>query len=160
MGTLKTGRLDLNDERVVKSCNEALGQIASRESSYYALRFKPQYYFETQGAEPPRSGGWYVILEAATPIYVGRADDLNGRLNSNHGSTDNFAKKERTSDAERNFVKKFDELGHFKRLRVYVFPQDEFFQSIGVDPSEVTNTDKENIEKLLNIRRGFITFRE
>lgn len=160
MGTLKTGRLDFNDLRVVESCREALQEMASRQSSYYPLRFKPGYYFETPAAQPPRSGGWYVMLEATTPIYVGRAEDLNGRLNSNHGSTDNFAKESRTSDAERNFVKKFHQLGHFKNLRVCVFQQHVFFHLISVDSNGITDTDKDNIEKFLNIHRGLITFQE
>lgn len=142
MGTLKTGRLDLNDHRDMESCKEALLKIASRQSSYYALRFKPEYYFELPGAKPPRSAGWYVMLEAMTQVYVGRSDNLNSRLNSNQGSTDNFAKKLRTSNSERNFVKKFLEIGHFKKLRECVFIRDEFSNQSASTPMKLLTRAK------------------
>jgi len=52
-----------------------------------------------------------VIVADGRPVYVGEADSLNGRLNSDNGSRDNFMNPQRTSDPERNFLKRLSDLG-------------------------------------------------
>jgi len=159
MGSLKTGAVNFNDSEVAKSCKEALQEIASNESSYYELRFKPAYYFEVTGRQPPEEVGWYVILDRDVPLYVGRADNLCARLNSNQGSTDNFGKANRESDPERNFIKRFDELGMFSHLQVCVFCERQLLPSLPCGQGAVTDLDRANIEKLLNIFRSCIRFK-
>ena len=49
MGTLKFGKIDLNDAQVVHNLMDGLRSLRESSSSYYDLRFKPSYYFETPG---------------------------------------------------------------------------------------------------------------
>lgn len=90
MGTLVVDRIDLNDVDVMNNIRSALTRLVSNQSFYYILNFKPPYYFEVAGGLPPEKG-WYIILDLNNkPLYVGRADDLNARLNTDDGSRDNF----------------------------------------------------------------------
>jgi len=148
----------LNDIQVVRRLLDGLRSVVKGSSSYYDLKFKPQYYMETPGGCPPEEAGWYVILEANNPLYVGKADDLAARLNSSQGSTDNFAKAARDSDPERNMIKKFDEAGLFQHLRVCVITEHQLLRTLNVDRRMVSDLDRGNIEKLLNIFRSAMTF--
>ncbi|MEW6375155.1 MAG: GIY-YIG nuclease family protein [Thermodesulfobacteriota bacterium] len=62
------------------------------------------FYFSTPASLPTESG-LYIILNGTSPIYVGKAEDLNKRLNTENGSRDQFANPQRSSDIEGNFIK-------------------------------------------------------
>jgi len=153
MGTLKVGQIDLNDANMVNKIRLAIQKHINNSSAYYSLRFKPRYYFEVLNGPLPSERGWYIILVDETPIYVGKAEDLNVRLNSNNGSTDNFAKQGRTSDLERNFIKKFAELSIFSGLKVCIIKEKDLCSDLGLDPNSLTELDRGNIEKLVSIFR-------
>ena len=158
MGTLKCGRVNLNNKNVVKSLLDAIDRLVQIPSSYYLLKFEPEYYFEIVGAQLPSERGWYIILEGKKPIYVGKADNLNVRLNTNNGSIDNFANKSRSSDSERNFIKKFNEMKIFKHLRVCIIKESELCSKLNINPEELSDLDRGNIEKTINIFRHCFSY--
>lgn len=62
---------------------------------------------------------------------------------------DQFANPQRSSDIERNFIKKYTELGLIQPLRVCIITE----TSLDIEP--LTDVDHGNMEKHLNIWRGF-----
>lgn len=89
--------------------------------SYYSLGFKHPNYFKTIDRQPPEEKGWYIILHDGKAIYVGIADNLNSRLNSDNGSRDNFGNPKRS-------------------------------------PNELTDLDRKNIEKLIDVFRAYFDY--
>ena len=159
MGILKVNKIDLNDAKAVNGLKQALQKLVSNRSSYYSLKFKPQYYFEVPNGPLSLERGWYVILAPdRKPIYVGKADDLNGRLNTNNGSIDNFANKQRISDPERNFIKRFMELDIFTELRVCIIQERDICLELNLDSNRLSKLDRSNIEKFINILRSHLSF--
>lgn len=159
MGTLLVDHVNLNNTDTVRNVQAAVRKLVGNISSYYSLKFKPPYYFETPKVSLPSDKGWYILLHDRTPIYVGRAADLNGRLNSDNGSRDNFGNKKRAPDAERNFIKKFAELGIFSKLMVCVLRESDICAEASLNSSNLTDRDRGNIEKLIDIFRGHFTYR-
>lgn len=159
MGTLVVDQVDLNDVNMVKNLKSAVGKLVNNSLSYYPLKFKPNYYFEVPSVSIPSDRGWYIILDDKTPIYVGKADDLNARLNTNNGSRDNFANQTRQSDSERNFIKKFVELSVFSKLRVCILREINFCSESGFNSNSLTDRDRGNIEKLINVFRGYFIYK-
>ncbi len=158
MAELVVGRVNFNDLHVVALFDKVVQASLDRPATYFPLRFKPGFYFSAPpGTAFPSEGGWYIILAGRTPVYVGQADDLNSRLNSNQGSLDNFAKKDRTSDAERNFLKRFAEIGLILDLRVCLITRAALSSGLNIPASTFAKVDVDNIEKVLNILRA--TFR-
>jgi hypothetical protein len=93
VGTLMVNKINLNDPNVVNTIRKAINKLVQESSSFYPLKFKPPYYFEIPNAKLTEERGYYVILEGKKPLYVGRAENLNKRLNTNNGSRDNFARR-------------------------------------------------------------------
>jgi len=153
MANLIVNRIDLNDSVVVVNLIKVIRKLAQNSSSYYPLKFKPPYYFEVPNRQIQPEGGWYIILMGKEPLYVGKADDLNKRLNTNTGSLDNFANEKRNSDSERNFIKKFVELKILSSLRVFVVKEKDVCSELNINPNALTGLDRGNIEKLINIFR-------
>nr|CBH38661.1 hypothetical protein BSM_21380 [uncultured archaeon] len=153
MGKLIINRIDLNDSVVVDNLRKVIDKLVQISSCYYPLRFKPSYYFEVPTGRIPSESGWYIILEGKKPLYAGKADDLNKRLNTNNGSIDNFANRGRGSDPERNFIKKFAELNILSNLRVCVIKEKDVCSELNINPNALTDLDRGNIEKLINIFR-------
>lgn len=151
MGNLIVNRIDLNNSAVVDNLRKVIDKLVQIRSCYYPLRFRPPYYFEVPTECIPSESGWYIILEDRKPLYAGKADDLNKRLNTNNGSIDNFANKRRSSDPERNFVKKFAELNILSNLRVCVIKEKDVCSELNINPNDLTDLDRGNIEKLINI---------
>jgi hypothetical protein len=147
MGNLIVNQIDLNDPSVVQNLLGSLTNLTTDRRLYHDLVFKLQHYFETPNSKPPSSSGWYIILEGKCPLYVGTAKDLNKRLNTNKGSTDNFGWRGRTSDPVRNFVKKFNQIHTIAKLRVFVIPESELFLG------QLNDLDRRNIEKLISVFR-------
>ena len=158
MGTLNVGALDFNEIESVEAVRNAIAEIARRPDSYHALQFKRKYYLEVEGPLLPSEAGWYIILDGTQPLYVGKASNLNDRLNTNAGTTDNFAKHTRKHDPERNFIKKFIEIGAFAAPRVCIIPRSKFAATVGMTESCLTDTDEHNIEKVINLLRNGIAY--
>ena len=159
MGILVVNQIDLNDANTVNTLKSLIQKLVNNSSSYYSLKFKPKYYFGIPSGSLPSERGWYIILNERTPVYVGKAEYLNTRLNTNNGSIDNFANQGRTSDSERNFVKKFDEINLFKTLRVCIIRENELCSELGLNPNNLTELDRGAIEKLINIFRCYFTYK-
>lgn len=153
MGTLVVNSIDINEAEVINNLLSAIQSFVDDPSSYYPLRYKPKSYFEIPNTSCPSERGWYIILNGKMPVYVGIADNLNSRLNTDNGSRDNFANPKRGSDPERNFLKKFTELGVFDDLRVCMILERDLCSYLRIDPSIVTKLDRSNLEKLINIYR-------
>jgi hypothetical protein len=154
MGSLKVGRINLNDATVVIKVRDSVNKLAQNPSAYYPLRFKPQFYFETLGRQLPSGRGWYIVLDGQNPLYAGKAENLNSRLNTNNGSIDNFANKKRISDPERNFIKKFNEMKILQNLRVCIIVETTLCSALRTDVNELTELDRGNIEKIINLFRA------
>jgi len=153
MARLVVHTVDFNDRLTVEKLRRAITAILLRREQIYNLRFKPGYYFETPNRNPPSVPGWYVILgPQRRPIYVGQAGDLNARLNSNQGTLDNFAKTDRASDDERNFIKKFNEIGVFDELAAVIITESDLCEQLEVS-GPLSDLDRNNVEKVLNLFR-------
>ena len=152
MGTLIVNNINLNNTNVVNNLRSVIQGFISDSSSYYPLKFKPEFYFEIPNGSCPRERGWYITLDGKMAIYVGKSYNLNARLNTNTGSIDNFANQGRTFDPERNFIKKFNELIIFNDLRVCIILESALCLEL-IMPNNLTELDRGNIEKLINIFR-------
>ncbi len=159
MGNLIVNRIDLNDSMEADNFRKVIDKLIQNPSCYYPLRFKPAYYFEIPAGQIPSESGWYIILEGKKPLYVGKTDYLNKRLNSDNGSIDNFANKRRSFDPERNFIKKFAELNIFRNLRVCIIKEKDICLEMKVTPNTLTDLDRGNIEKLINIFRCYFNYK-
>jgi len=158
MGNLIVNKIDLNDCVVVDKLRKVIDKLVQIPSCYYPLRFKPPYYFEVPTGKIPSESGWYIILESKKPLYAGKADDLNKRLNTNNGSIDNFANEGRGFGPERNFIKKFAELNILSNLRVCVIKEKEVCSELNIDSNDLTDLDRGNIEKLINIFKCYFNY--
>jgi len=154
MGSLKVGRINLNDATVVMKVRDSVNHLVHNPAEYYPLRFKPQFYFETPARQLPSERGWYIILDGQRPLYVGKAEDLNARLNTNNGSIDNFANKKRAFDPERNFIKKLNEMKILQNPRVCIINEIALCSALGIEADELTELDRGNIEKMINLFRA------
>jgi len=159
IGTLVVNRINVNDKDVINNVRSAIERLVSNQSFFYILNYKPPYYFEAVSGLPPEKG-WYIILDLnSKPLYVGRADDLNARLNTDDGSRDNFGNPKRASETERNFIKKILELKIFNGLKVCIIKERALCLELGLDPNMLSELDRKNIEKLINIFRCYFDYR-
>ncbi len=158
MGVLKIGVLNLNDTIVVNKLVSIIKQLVRNETSYFGLKFRPSYYFKVLDGTLPQERGWYIILDETRPIYVGQADNLNSRLNTNHGSSDNWASSKRASDDKKNFIKKFNEIDLFTHLRVCIIPENKLCELLAIDSTKLTKLDRDNVEKVIDIYRGYFDY--
>jgi len=158
MPKLLCGRIDLNDHNLVRDVIRVLRELAKKLNNSHRLHIsRDGCHFELPDGPITDAPGWYVILEQHRgPIYVGRASNLNNRLNLGAGSLDNFANQYRRSDSLRNFIKVFSVLGVLDKMRVILFAEKDFCSALGVDPHEFAEHDRGNIEKLLNLFRYII----
>jgi len=153
MGILKCGNIDFNDTKQIKAIQTRIKLMLEDPKNYYPLEHTKHYYFSSPASLPTESG-WYIILNGTLPIYVGKAENLNKRLNTGDGSRDQFANPQRSSDIERNFIKKYAELGLIRPLRVCIITE----SSLGIQP--LTDLDRSNMEKHINIWRGCFHYKE
>jgi hypothetical protein len=153
MGTLKCGQIDFNNPQVVLNLNTRIKQELRKPSSYHDLAHTRSYYFSIPRGRLPLVGGWYIILDGSTPLYVGKADNLDRRLNSENGSRDQFANPQRISEMERNFIKKYSETGIVRRLRVAILTEASLYEQ-----QELTDLDRGNTEKHINIWRSVFEY--
>jgi len=149
-GKVRCNKIDLNDKTVVVKVLKALADVEKR---CYDLMVYDQYYFRIKGGDVPTESGWYVILDNKDlPLYVGEAKDLNNRLNTNDGSRDNFANPQRQSDPERNFIKKFNQIGVIPELKVSIITERGLATKLGIH-DKLPDLDRKNIEKIINLYR-------
>jgi len=95
--------------------------------------------------------GWYVICDnQRTPLYVGKAGNLNYRLNSKNGTRDDFANPRRSSDSSWNFLKALRSMGYISALCVAVVREPDLLRRVGAE-SPLVNVDKGNVEKMLRL---------
>ncbi len=134
------------------SLNKKVQQILDDPNNYFHLEYKEPYYFSILHQNFTRESGWYIILCNSNPIYVGFAGDLNKRLNTDDGSRDNFGNPGKRSYSQRNFLKKYMEL-HILESPVVCIVRTHQLGYEGL-----TGLDRKNIEKHLNIWRGFFRF--
>jgi len=158
MGLLKCSSVDLNDPKIVQAIIGAVQCKLNKAESYLPLQHSLPYYFTTPGHTVTTDPGWYIILEVKTPIYVGEAQNLNVRLNTPTGSCDNYGRRARKSDAQRNFVKKFSEARILSNLRVAVLSQPYLITAACLNAALFTEMDRKNVEKVINIHRGKLNY--
>jgi len=158
MGILKFYSVNLNNHILVRTILGAFQAQLKSAKVYFTLQHILPYYFSTPGHTLISDPGWYIILEDKTPIYVGEAQNLNGRLNTTTGSCDDFGRRARTSDSQRNFIKKLSEAKLLSPLRVAVLSQPSLITEASLCASTFTKMDRKNIEKLLNIHRGKLEY--
>jgi hypothetical protein len=158
MGYLIVNRIDLNDPVIVENLKKVIDKLVQVPYSYYQLRFKPSYYFDVPTGGIPSESGWYIILDGKKPLYAGKAEDLNKRLNTNNGSIDNFANKGRGFDPERNFIKRFAELNILSNLRVCIIKEKDICLELNIISDSLSDLDRGNIEKIVNIFRCYFNY--
>ena len=153
MNNLKTGRINLNNIKIVRKIEREIQKILNDKKSYFTLRMKKSFSFKTSKSLPKESD-WYIILHRKSPLYVGRTRSLNSRLNTIKGGLDNFRNSGRKSDGQRNFIKKFYKLKIFRTLKDCVIREKRLCEKLKLNRNNLEQIDKRNIEKLLNIFRG------
>jgi len=151
-GRLRCDALPLGETAFLAAVPSLLSDIVSR-SRRYRLEVRGQYYFSIPDGPITSEPGWYIICDAnEEALYVGTTENLNGRLNTNVGSIDNFANSNRTSDPERNFVKALASTGILGSLSAVVIPESLFCGATRIS-GPLTKRDRENVEKCLSIFR-------
>ena len=107
-GKLRCDRVDFRNPATLRKLHRTLKLLAANPASWASLQLKDKYHFTIASSRVPSDPGWYVICDKAhRPLYVGKAEDLASRLNSDDGSRDGFANPKRASDPARNFIKSF-----------------------------------------------------
>jgi len=157
-GTLVCDRIDLNSREIVEKLLSLLKMIARDGNNYRKITVSGTYYFRLD-RQASESQGWYLIFVSDTPLYVGEANNLNNRLNSNDGSRDNFANPKRKSDSERNFLKRFIVTGYLTDPKVLLIEEGAVCKAFGAE-YPLSSIDHTNIEKFLGIFRHNILGKE
>lgn len=152
-GILRCDKINLNNSNVVTNLQNKLKDVI-KESKFYQLHVSKKYYFRLD-EEITDNPGWYVILDNKNPLYVGKAQNLNSRLNTENGSRDQFANPQRTSDPERNFLKKFNDTRVFNALTVCPINEENFCRKMMLG-FPLSDLDRNNIEKFINIFRSYL----
>jgi hypothetical protein len=152
-GTLRSGSFDLTSPSVLGGLLDALTALVKDPRNHFVLQLRDRYHFRILGVTLPETPGWYVICDpGGMPLYVGTAEDLNARLNTDNGSRDGFANPQRTSDPERNFIKAFLTAGLIKSLSVVVITEDALRQELSIEALD--KLDRQNLEKIISIFRA------
>lgn len=155
-GKLRCGAIDLCSAEILQRVLNALKAIIATPSNRHRLQLRNRYYFNAPDGHLPSEPGWYIILgPEMSPLYVGTAENLNARLNSDNGSRDGFANPQRTSDPERNFIKAFLAAGIFPAVSVVAIPETELRERLGWT-NPLSKLDRENLEKVINIFRALL----
>jgi hypothetical protein len=145
--------IDVNERSVVDTLLSAAKAVLSRAGTWHRLEVRHGRYFATPDGPLPDGPGWYVIGDrTGAARYVGEAGNLNGRLNSNQGSLDNFANSSRASDPVRNFLKVFISNGLLGEPRVGVIQEAEILRAVSVCTA-LSERDRCNVEKVLDVFR-------
>ncbi len=155
MSTLTARRLSMNLPHSVEVLLVAIGEIVRDKNNWRELTVDSRYYFSVPKGVIPSSAGWYMIVSDGNALYVGEAISLNGRLNSQNGSRDNFANPARVSDSARNYIKKFIELGVIARPQVILITEEDLRAKLnGALPAALDKVERNSIEKVISIFRS------
>ena len=150
-GILRCQNVNLNDPVVVRRVINALGDLAAQ--SKHSLEVRGTYHFAIPSGPITTVAGWYVICdESGEPLYVGTAENVDARLNSEPGSRDGFANPKRTSDPVRNFIKSFFKNGVLPSLSVITLSEPALCARIGIK-APLPKRDRENVEKVIDVFR-------
>jgi len=153
-GRLRCGVLDLSSPEVFGRVLDALMALVREPGRQFELRLKDRYHFTIPAGPVSSEPGWYVIRGPdALPLYVGTAENLDARLNSDNGSRDGFANPQRTSDPERNFIKAFLSASILSSVSVVVITEAELQSRLGSTKS-LSKLDRQKVEKVANIFRA------
>ena len=144
---LKCDQIDLNDPAFVNALDVTLKKIVN-QSKLYVLHVENKLYFKLD-EKITTDPGWYLIFSIANRLYVGKSDDLNGRLNTHNRSLDNFASKEHKGH-RRNFIKKLYDIGYFKEMKVLLIDELTFCTKMKLE-SPLSDLDRQNIEKFIDV---------
>ena len=150
---LISGNIDLNEMGVVTSLDALFKRLISDPTRYGQLTVKSGSYFHVANAMLPSEAGWYTILDGPRAVYVGTAENLSRRLNSDTGSTDNFRNSKRKSDPERNIIKRWVGMNVYRDLRVWWITCREVAFQLGISDANA-NFDRLLVEKYINLRKG------
>lgn len=151
-GRLRCDTLDLTSPDIVRQLITVLTMIGQDPLHTHALEVSKRYYFRVPDGPLPSGPGWYVIRSKGQSLYVGTAENLDNRLNSENGTRDQFANPQRISDPERNFIKAFHDLDMIGPLTVVVIEESLLREALGFS-CELTKRDRQNVEKILNLFR-------
>ena len=154
MSSLKRGRINFNDKKVILKVKREIEKILNEKASYFSLSVnKKSFYFAT--LKPlPKKRGWYIMLDRKKPIYVGQAKNLNSRLNTRNSGLDNFRNRWRKFDNKRNFIKKFIGLNTLTSTKVCIIREYELLKRLGLKGKQLKIVDRSNIEKFIDIFRS------
>ena len=145
---LECDQIDLNDPAFVNALDVTLKKIVN-QSKLYDLHVENKLYFKLD-EKITTDPGWYLIFSIANRLYVGKADDLNFRLNTRNGSLDNFANSEGPKNQRRNFIKKLYDIGYFKEMKVLLIDELTFCTKMKLE-SPLSDLDRQNIEKFIDV---------
>jgi len=151
-GILRCDKINLNNSDIVNNLKDRLKEII-KEAKFYDLHISKKYYFKLD-IEITNNPGWYVIFEKENPLYVGKAENLNSRLNTENGSRDQFANPQRKSDPERNLLKKFSDIGVFHSLTVCPLSEENLCSKLELE-FPLSDLDRNNVEKFINIFKPY-----
>lgn len=152
-GRLRCGLIDLRANAVVRRLHKIVRLTANVPANWATLKVRGKYHFEIAGGIAPSGAGWYIICDAKRrPLYVGKADDLASRLNSDSGSRDSFANPKRATDPARNFIKAFYSAGLWPGLQVFMIPESTVTAGLGIS-GPLSDCDRGNIEKVISLFR-------
>ena len=144
---LECDQIVLNNLAFVKNLKVTLKKIVN-QSKLYDLRVENKLYFKLD-EKITTDPGWYLIFSIANRLYVGKADDLNGRLNTHNNSLDNFASKENKNN-RRNFIKKLYDIGYFKEMKVLLIDELTLCTKMKLE-SPLSDLDRRNVEKFIDV---------
>ena len=144
---LKCDQIVLNDPAFVNALDVTLKKIVN-QSKLYDLRVENKLYFKLD-EKITTDPGWYLIFSIANRLYVGKSDDLNGRLNTHNRSLDNFASKENKNN-RRNFIKKLYDIGYFKEMKVLLIDELTLCTKMKLE-SPLSDLDRRNVEKFIDV---------
>jgi len=145
---LKCDQIVLNDPVFVNALDVTLKKIVN-QSKLYDLHVENKLYFKLD-EKITTDPGWYLIFSIANRLYVGKSDDLNGRLNTHNGSLDNFANSKGPKNNHRNFIKKLYDIGYFKEIKVLLIDELTLCTKMKLE-SPLSDLDRQNIEKFIDV---------
>jgi hypothetical protein len=145
--------IDFNSPEIAPTFVQAVTLLLRDTSRWHELRVHRACYFTTPKGNLPREPGWYIICDSSgIRLYVGKAEDLDARLNTNNGSLDGFAHSGRAQDPARNFIKTFVSNGVLDQLRVAVFTEKDLAYQLRIE-APLCDLDRGNVEKVLGLFR-------
>ena len=152
-GQIVCSDLNFNSLEFLSTFLEVVTLLFRDSDRWHDLAVHRSFYFKTPTNDLPREPGWYIVCDKGNiPLYVGKAKDLNKRLNTTNGSLDNFAHSRRKQDPIRNFIKAFVSNGLLGQLRVGILTERELALRLAVS-IPLRDLDRSNIEKVIEVFR-------